>query len=760
MKNGKSFFSKFGIVAMWMASFVVLIIFSVFFMLLGYRSVEKNMNKQMEQMNETFMEERIQYIDRYISNIASGLLNITRLSEFEILPSIGAMDDNEKRFFVMNFSKSMDFVEIGDVMPELRFVYIPDDDIVIGSGIIRDCKSYFESRNFKGTYEQWQDNVLDKTSDNMLYYDRENELLYFKTWYQPNEKASGEVMVAIAITKNDFAESFRAESGIDFVISGTDDRQILSATGKDYSELINDIEFLSKISVRFLDEQVISYQKGIGVDWNYMCVYDSRAYVQTLMLARIIIICCTAVVVVLGVLMSYYFTKKNNRFIFKLSGILNMHKRENEYVAIYEAVNEIIKDANKSSRILYMQGKKKHNELLRTLLLDKELPAGFERELQQEKLTFAHEYFCVAEIETAQYFNIFFEENPDTEEALQLAKYIIANVYQDFFNEIIKVYPTEVGKTGVVLLINCAGCAEEDKAKIKQVLNFGAAFIEENFNISLLITVSKIAQGIENISKCYESILWAKYYRTMNYDGILDCDELEKKQDLTYCYYYSSNDEQLLIADIKRGDYDRILIDIEKIFEFNVKKNTAPKFMKILAFNIVDLLIRAVNPTEAEGFSETVNSVYTKIEDFESVPAMKEQICVLAQYVCGLVNNDEQQYIRRIIEEIKNYIDESYTNPILNANYIADWFNMKPSFLSTLFKKQEGMGLLEYIAIRRVNAAKELLRKTDYTMPVICEKAGFTSERTFFRVFEKYVGMSPGKFKREQAYDDNKPDRT
>ena len=154
-----------------------------------------------------------------------------------------------------------------------------------------------------------------------------------------------------------------------------------------------------------------------------------------------------------------------------------------------------------------MQGKKKHNELLRTLLLDKELPAGFERELQQEKLTFAHEYFCVAEIETAQYFNIFFEENPDTEEALQLAKYIIANVYQDFFNEIIKVYPTEVGKTGVVLLINCAGCAEEDKAKIKQVLNFGAAFIEENFNISLLITVSKIAQGIENISKCYESIL-------------------------------------------------------------------------------------------------------------------------------------------------------------------------------------------------------------------------------------------------------------
>ena len=29
MKNGKSFFSKFGIVAMWMASFVVLIIFSV-----------------------------------------------------------------------------------------------------------------------------------------------------------------------------------------------------------------------------------------------------------------------------------------------------------------------------------------------------------------------------------------------------------------------------------------------------------------------------------------------------------------------------------------------------------------------------------------------------------------------------------------------------------------------------------------------------------------------------------------------------------
>ena len=45
--------------------------------------------------------------------------------------------------------------------------------------------------------------------------------------------------------------------------------------------------------------------------------------------------------------------------------------------------------------------------------------------------------------------------------------------------------------------------------------------------------------------------------------------------------------------------------------------------------------------------------------------------------------------------------------------------------MSRLFKKQEKIGLLEYITNMRIDEAKWLLKNTDDTMAVITEKTGF-----------------------------------
>lgn len=91
---------------------------------------------------------------------------------------------------------------------------------------------------------------------------------------------------------------------------------------------------------------------------------------------------------------------------------------------------------------------------------------------------------------------------------------------------------------------------------------------------------------------------------------------------------------------------------------------------------------------------------------------------------------------------------ENYYNDFdLNVAMISNHFNGTSSYLSSTFKKNMNMGLLEYITTVRLSKAKSLIVNTDDTFETISAKVGISNVRTFFRLFQKYVGMSPGKYR-------------
>ena len=358
---------------------------------------------------------------------------------------------------------------------------------------------------------------------------------------------------------------------------------------------------------------------------------------------------------------------------------------------------------------------------------------------------FDEKYFCVAEIVPEQYSNIFFEQTPDINEALQLAVYIISNVYQDLFRKI-RMYSVEMESDRVVIIINCkAG----EKVMVKHILEEGIDVIKEKFNIENSVTISSMTDNVKNISKCYDEISWVKEYRLIDFDAILDYDEYVADKSGDRYYYYSSNDESVLIANIKRGDSQKVISTINNIFETNEKQKTSLEFMKIVSVNILDILIRAIKPSEIkdQNILDSVNDAYVSIYEMQSLSLIREKLCALTEYICDCVNNNEKN---SIVDEIKKYVGDNYANKELSVNYIANKFNLGASFLSTYFKKNEGVGLLEYITRIRIDAAKDMLKNTDDIMVNIAEKSGFQSERTFFRLFEKYVGISPGKYRKEK----------
>lgn len=108
--------------------------------------------------------------------------------------------------------------------------------------------------------------------------------------------------------------------------------------------------------------------------------------------------------------------------------------------------------------------------------------------------------------------------------------------------------------------------------------------------------------------------------------------------------------------------------------------------------------------------------------------------------------NDHIQYSDQCIDMIHNrYSDEG-----LNAEALAKSCGVTLSYLSRTFKKEVGMGLLEYLQRYRINCAKRLLAQ-DPALRInsLCESVGYPNAATFIRVFKKYEGISPGVYRDE-----------
>ena len=90
----------------------------------------------------------------------------------------------------------------------------------------------------------------------------------------------------------------------------------------------------------------------------------------------------------------------------------------------------------------------------------------------------------------------------------------------------------------------------------------------------------------------------------------------------------------------------------------------------------------------------------------------------------------------------------------INETEIAEYVSLSPSYISRLFKKEVGVSLSTYIAVKRVETAQNMLKYSDYPPVDIGNYLAFTSHSHFISVFRKYTGMTPNEF-RKKYYRDN-----
>lgn len=78
---------------------------------------------------------------------------------------------------------------------------------------------------------------------------------------------------------------------------------------------------------------------------------------------------------------------------------------------------------------------------------------------------------------------------------------------------------------------------------------------------------------------------------------------------------------------------------------------------------------------------------------------------------------------------------------------LAAQTGLNRSYLSTLFKKETGFSISEYILSKRIEAAQNMLKFSEYSFAEIAAILAFSSQSHFIRVFKAHTGYTPRKYR-------------
>ena len=221
---------------------------------------------------------------------------------------------------------------------------------------------------------------------------------------------------------------------------------------------------------------------------------------------------------------------------------------------------------------------------------------------------------------------------------------------------------------------------------------------------------------------------------------------------------YEMPEQELFTQDLKRGnaraiealDAEALKSDLQEIRE-QLHKNSrySPLFIFELIESFRNLILEVWQENQV---AEEIKSSF--ILDTENLMDR----CTTEAQMAQQFEDTIDRCFRRILAErrqsgqapvraAKAYLLRHYMdNPSLEE--VAEAVSMSPAYMSTLFKKELGIGFSEYLIQLRCEEAKRLMRETDEPMAVIAEKVGYQDAKYFSRIFRKTVGIKPSEYRK------------
>lgn len=148
-------------------------------------------------------------------------------------------------------------------------------------------------------------------------------------------------------------------------------------------------------------------------------------------------------------------------------------------------------------------------------------------------------------------------------------------------------------------------------------------------------------------------------------------------------------------------------------------------------------------------YIDVISSNYARlIENVTTEEEMNDISPYMVRSYCDLVKKRSMALYSEPVRQILVTIDASISGDLSLKRFANELF-LNTSYLSSLFKKETGMTLTDYVNENRINTAKRLLKSTTLSIQAIAASVGIPDIHYFTRLFRRETGFSPREYRKK-----------
>ena len=228
---------------------------------------------------------------------------------------------------------------------------------------------------------------------------------------------------------------------------------------------------------------------------------------------------------------------------------------------------------------------------------------------------------------------------------------------------------------------------------------------------------------------------------------------LQREEDL----YHHSYDEELLQYEFLREGDIRSVEESKRLFRTGITGHLSDdpvRDKKYLFVASITLATRfaiegGIEAQEAynisDSFIQRMDRLNTVEDIFELQTEMMNEFTIKVKKVKSKRNQSENSDISRQVWEAMDYI-YYHLHERITVEDVASAVSLSPNYLNHLFVKEKGQSIQKYISARKIDAAKNMLQYSDYSVTQIAAILAYSSVSHFISSFKKATGSTPRDF--------------
>lgn len=208
--------------------------------------------------------------------------------------------------------------------------------------------------------------------------------------------------------------------------------------------------------------------------------------------------------------------------------------------------------------------------------------------------------------------------------------------------------------------------------------------------------------------------------------------------------------EQELLEAVSLGQVHKADVLYQQFTRRQMEQRTSDPLRSAKNYALIfnTLLRKAAQGAEIHPFYlDQISTKYAKnIELCLSPDAVGRLQKEMMHEYCRLVQEYSLKGYSPLIQKALMQIDTDLTAD-LSLYGLAKRLNVNASYLSSLFKKETGATLTDYVNRKKVRHAAHLLHTTNVQIQAVAQYCGISDVNYFIRIFKKYMGKTPKEYR-------------